>query len=399
VREAFDATRPLVEMFAYGPDFVSANARAPAFPLHLQRALEAGQTQADESEVLNGQNITTVALRMTWNEGPAAIVIAKRIEPAQSALSDAWPLAALVSLLLGAVVLSAGPIVRRVRRLDLSVRRSAAARYREPVAVEGSDEIAELAQAFNAAGADIRAQIDEVERRERGLRNFVENTTHDVMLPLTVLQGHLTRLRNELARGEAGDKETVRESLEESHYIASIVQNLGAAAKLEAGEPELRHDPFSWNAMVERVVLRHTTIAAQRGVELDYAVPESDVRAAGDVTLVEQALSNVVHNAVRYNKRGGHVAILLESRDSRFTVRVFDDGPGVPDAELTRLSERAYRSDAARARHPDGMGLGLSIAKGVADRHAFDFKLRRSEAGGLEVEFGGAALDQNSDAT
>ena len=82
--------------------------------------------------------------------------------------------------------------------------------------------------------------------------------------------------------------------------------------------------------------------------------------------------------------------MLLESRDGRFGVRVFDDGPGVSEAELARISERSYRSDAARARHPDGLGLGLSIAKDVADRHGFAIRFGRAEAGGLEVEFSGA---------
>jgi signal transduction histidine kinase len=113
------------------------------------------------------------------------------------------------------------------------------------------------------------------------------------------------------------------------------------------------------------------------------------VRAEGDVTLVEQALSNVVHNAVRYNKPGGHVAVILEAKDGRFCVRAFDDGPGVPESELTRIAERSYRSDEARARHPDGLGLGLSIAKDVAERHGFELELKRSEAGGLEVEIRG----------
>jgi signal transduction histidine kinase len=108
--------------------------------------------------------------------------------------------------------------------------------------------------------------------------------------------------------------------------------------------------------------------------------------------MVEQALSNVVHNAVRYNKAGGHVAILLEAGDGRFSVRVFDDGPGVAEGELPRIAERAFRGDAARARQPEGMGLGLSIAKDVADRHEFTFELRRAEAGGLEVEIAGPAL-------
>ncbi len=382
---------PQVQLWAYGPDFASANPRAPKFPADLRSALESGEresgTIADEDDV----RTTTAAARMSWSEGPCAMVIVRRREPGPGAGASIDALAAglLALVLLAGVLVAVGPLVRRVRKLEDSVRLSASTRYQTAVPVGGSDEVADLARAFNAAGSEVRVQIDAVEKRERTLRSFVENTTHDVMLPLTVLQGHLTRMRNELARGATPERETVREALEESHYLTSLVQNLGAAAKLEGNEQSLRTDPFSWNSLVERVILRHRTIAAEKGVELDFAVPAEEVRARGDVTLVEQALSNVVHNAVRYNKSGGHVAVLLEAKDGRFSVRAFDDGPGVPEHELAKIAERSYRTDVARARHPDGMGLGLSIAKDVAERHGFDLSLKKSDAGGLEVEIRG----------
>jgi signal transduction histidine kinase len=385
---------PRIELFAYGPDFESANPHAPQFPADLRASLEAPDDDAGRRENQGDALVTTVAARMAWAEGPCAIVLVRRFDPrsGDSMLVDAAAASTLVALLVGAVLLAVGPILRRLSKLEDGVKRSATTGYREPVQVEGRDEIADLATAFNTAGTEVKKQIDVVETREKTLRNFVENTTHDVMLPLTVLQGHLTRMRNDLARGAPIEREIVRESLEESHYLASLVQNLGAASKLEGDEPIARRDPLVLNALVERVILRHRSIAAEKGIELDFAVPESEVRTAGDVTLIEQAVSNVVHNAVRYNKSGGHVAVVLEAAEGRFSLRVFDDGPGVAQDELARIRERSYRSDEARARHPDGMGLGLSIASDVAARHGFDLEFGASEAGGLEVRFSGPTI-------
>jgi signal transduction histidine kinase len=121
-------------------------------------------------------------------------------------------------------------------------------------------------------------------------------------------------------------------------------------------------------------------------------VPEAELFVSGDVTLFEQALSNVVHNALRYNKQGGHAAVLLEEVGQEFTLRVVDDGPGASDEELARLTERSFRSEVARQRHPTGLGLGLSIAKDVSERHGFSCMLKKSEHGGLEVEFRGPRL-------
>jgi signal transduction histidine kinase len=282
--------------------------------------------------------------------------------------------------------------VRRIRALAAEVRRSAASRYSEPVRADGDDELAELARAFNQAGEEVRSHLLTLEQREQVLRAFVANTTHDVMVPLTVLQGHLVSLRKSADR-QGTTAELLVSALEETHYLASLVHNLGAAAKLEAGEPEMARSEVDLCKLVERVAGRHRPIARERAVQVELAVPEDPLCVEGDVTLIEQALSNIVHNAVRYNHPEGHVAIVLDAHDGarRFSLRVIDDGPGVPEDQLSRLSERHFRGDAARTRRPEGRGLGLHITRQVAERHGFDLRFRRAEGGGLEVELSGSA--------
>ena len=105
------------------------------------------------------------------------------------------------------------------------------------------------------------------------------------------------------------------------------------------------------------------------------------------VTLLEQAVSNVVYNAVRYNRAGGHVAVLLEAAEpAGVRIRVLDDGPGVPPERLARLRERGYRADEARTRNPDGQGLGLHITQRVVDAHGMTLDLHETQGGGLTVD-------------
>jgi signal transduction histidine kinase len=228
----------------------------------------------------------------------------------------------------------------------------------------GSDEISELATAFNSAGGTVREKLSTLERREKALRTFVENTTHDVMLPLTVLQGHLSNFDKRSEKNEPVARERVRESLEEAYYLGALVHNLAAAAKLEAGEPGFVRHPFSLNQVIERVIGRLDPIARSKEIELVHAVPEAELFVSGDVTLFEQALSNVVHNALRYNKQGGHAAVLLEEKEQEFALRVVDDGPGASEEELARLTERSFRSEAARVRHPTAASKWNSAGRG-----------------------------------
>jgi signal transduction histidine kinase len=111
------------------------------------------------------------------------------------------------------------------------------------------------------------------------------------------------------------------------------------------------------------------------------------------VTLLEQAVSNLVYNAIRHNRPDGHVAAILErTAPDRFRLRVVDDGPGIPETELSRLRERGYRGGTARSRHPDGQGLGLHITGRIADLHGLGLGLAPSDYGGLQADITGPLI-------
>lgn len=180
--------------------------------------------------------------------------------------------------------------------------------------------------------------------------------------------------------------------MREAQYIGALVHNLAAAARLDAVAEVTTQADVDLGALVARVVARHLPIARSFGIALELAEPATPITVAGDVILLEQAIGNLVHNAVRYNRAGGHVAVLVEAdAPRRFVVSVIDDGPGIEAHELASLLERGHRGDDARTRRPDGSGLGLDITQRVAERHGFELTFRASEAGGLHVELRGAA--------
>ena len=258
---------------------------------------------------------------------------------------------------------------------------------------QGSDEIAELARALDTSHRALRSELHERTRREQALRDFLANTTHDVMVPLTVLLGHLSSLRDSLERTPE-ERATLGAALDEAHYVASLLQNLALTAALDSAEPRVERATIDVRSVVERVIARHAPIARELHVSLDYGVPPDAVLASADATMLEQAVSNLTYNALRYNHAAGHVAVLLEvagapSERTQFTLSVIDDGPGVDPALLGRLLERGLRTDAARARAPEGKGLGLSIAQRIAELHGFRLTLDRPSEGGFRAVLSG----------
>lgn len=383
------------ELYAYDETLHPANPAAPPVPDALADRIEDAEVAVwpwawwtSDVEIL---------VRMPWGAGPCAYVLARGSTAPGflgTVLPPTWVWLAPLLAVLAAVLVAVGPVVARIRRLTDAVRRSARAGYASPVDVGGRDEVAELAHAFDAAGREVRAQLAEKDRREQALRHFLANATHDVMIPLTVLKGHLSALQDRVAAGEPVDRATVVAAMDEAHYIASIVHNLGVTAKLDATVPQLQRTVVDLDALLTRVIARHRPIARQLQVSLESAPPGEPLAADADVTLLEQAVSNLVYNAIRHNRPGGHVAVLLERRGDEFRLRVIDDGPGVPTEQLERVVERGVRGDSARSRAPDGQGLGLHIARRVARLHGMRLTLGPSEYGGLQVDLEGPRLDR-----
>ncbi|MCB9600056.1 MAG: HAMP domain-containing histidine kinase [Sandaracinus sp.] len=369
-------------IFVYDASFGPQRPEAPVLSPRLRRALEAGDDVAWGPVPGTRPRDQLLVVARVADEGPCTFVATARpFEGPGLAFTLAPALAVSVFTVLLAV-LAAGPLVRRVRRLTDAVRRARAGEG-VTIPVDGEDELTELQRAIAADRSELAAKVDALRRRDEALTSFVSNTTHDVMIPLTVLQNHLVTLQSR-SEPKSAEAELAGQALGEAHYLGSLLQNLSAAAKLDDVDRPIEHVEVDLADLVERVAQRHRTLAKQKRIELNHACPERLVVQA-DLTLVERALSNLVHNAIRYGEPGGHVAVVLEPEGEGFRLEVLDDGPGVAEADLARLGERRFRSQEARSRHPSGTGLGLAIAREVAERHGWKLTFEHHEPSGLRV--------------
>jgi signal transduction histidine kinase len=383
-----------IELFVLDGELRAARPDGPA----LDRALlsELAEVDAVALPARWWSDRVAVVVQTPWHRGPCAYVYARgHVHLLAGRARPLWllPLAGVMC----AVLITMGPVVRRIRRLTDAVAASAAAGFVAEIPVEGGDEggdeIAELARSFAEASRAVRAQLSATEQREAALRDFLANTTHDVMIPLTVLQVHLAAMQEDERAGKPRNGAVLTSAMDEAHYLGALLQNLSAVARLDSGAWQPVVGPVDMNALVHRVVSRHRAVARRLEIAVEFAVPDDAVTVAGDITLLEQAVSNVVYNAVRHNRTGGHVAVVLEViSGTRFSLRVVDDGPGVPAGELARLVERGFRSNAARTRAPDGLGLGLDIALRVARLHHLELRFAASEYGGLRVDLEGPQI-------
>jgi signal transduction histidine kinase len=172
--------------------------------------------------------------------------------------------------------------------------------------------------------------------------------------------------------------------------MGALTENLHLASRLADGADPLRGDlEVELGALVDQVVRRFGMLGRLREIEVHGGRPDAPVTVRCNPAMAEQALANLVHNAVAHGEPGGHVAVLLSTHADGFTLTVVDDGPGVPPTDLPRLSERTFRSDEARRRDPKGSGLGLTISSEVCRRAGWTLRLESEQPRGLRATITG----------
>jgi two-component system phosphate regulon sensor histidine kinase PhoR len=225
--------------------------------------------------------------------------------------------------------------------------------------------------------------VSDMKRLERIRRDFVANVSHELRTPLAAIGGYAETLLG----GALDDPQHARRFLAiiERHTVrlGRLVDDLLTLSDLELGRTELRRVALQADDIVEATfeVLRNK--AVQAGITLSCEVASDTPPLDADEDRLEQALVNLVDNAIKYTPRGGHVTVSAAAAQTadagdgtpvagldRFVeLAVADTGIGVPPDDLPRLTERFYRVDKARSRELGGTGLGLAIVKHIVQAH------------------------------
>lgn len=281
-----------------------------------------------------------------------------------------------VALLLasGAAYLLAGAALRPVESMRARAGEiSAETAGRRLPLPESRDEIFRLGETLNA----MLARLDEGLRRER---RFVADAGHELRTPLALLQTELElALRHPRTHEEF--ESALRSASEEVDRLTRLAEDLLVLASSEEGTLPLRSSEFFVQELLDGVARRFGARAAEEGRALEVDV-QANNQVQGDRLRLEQALGNLVDNALRHG--GGSVRLVAERNGDDLVLRVSDEGAGFPPEFLPRAFERFSRADEARTR--GGAGLGLAIVAAVAQAHGGSARANGADGGGASVE-------------
>jgi two-component system OmpR family sensor kinase len=232
---------------------------------------------------------------------------------------------------------------------------------------------------YSSLVAVLNAMLDRLDRAFEAQRRFVADASHELRSPLTVLRGDLdVALRRERSPQEY--RETLERMREETARITALAENLLVLARADAGLPATSLADVDLADVAERVVERAARQSEAAGIILTVEAEPALVR--GDAALLERAVGNLVENAVRYVPRGSRVTVRCARSGGRAALDVEDDGPGISAEHAPLVFERFYRGDPARGRDA-GTGLGLPIARAIAEAHGGCLTLERASPGTL----------------
>jgi signal transduction histidine kinase len=289
--------------------------------------------------------------------------------------------AAFIALLaLGVLLMLAlSQLVARdiIRRLELLMEATAAIARGElgrRVPVEEDDEMGELCRGFNEMASRTEAAQAELREAVRLREEFLSVASHELRTPLTPLKGFAALTLSRMEKGgDFPERErtlkALRSMARQTDRLTRLVDDLLDTSRIQAGRFELERARVDLLPLVREVVERFELRAEQGGLTFILEAPEQPLEGLWDGPRLEQVVTNLLANAVRYSPQGGTVRVSFHLTPEAVELRVRDEGIGIPPESIALLFQPFARASNATARHYGGLGLGLFICREIVQRH------------------------------
>ena len=252
-------------------------------------------------------------------------------------------------------------------------------------------DLERLSNAIDEMAEKAKRDILELKRLEQVRSEFLGNVSHELRTPIFSVQGYLETLLD----GAIDDPNVRDEFLEKAHNnmlrLHSLLNDLIEISRIESGAMKMSFRYFDLASLAQSVIASMESPATLANVSLNLEIAGKDkegkIMTLGDRKRIEQALVNLVTNAIKYNRPEGDVFLILSATDSAVTVTVRDTGIGIPSEQIGRIFERFYRVDKGRSRDVGGTGLGLAIVKHIIEAHGCRIEVESVPDSGTSFSF------------
>lgn len=264
-------------------------------------------------------------------------------------------------------------VAERLELARRTLREARKRRFDALAALPGTqdrDELDALIHQVGRAGRTLQQEIERLERVESYRREFLGDVSHELRTPIFAVAGFAETLLDGALDDDRVRRRFVKKILDNAQRLEALTRDLSEISKLETGRLQVERLPFDLRGLVGEVVEGLEHAADEHDVMLAARLPADLPLVVGNRERLRQVLTNLAENALKYNEPGGQVEIIARRRPTgEVRVAVVDDGIGIPEEALSRLTERFFRVDKSRSRAEGGTGLGLAIVKHLLEAH------------------------------
>jgi two-component system heavy metal sensor histidine kinase CusS len=242
------------------------------------------------------------------------------------------------------------------------------------VARNTNDEIQRLTDTFNEMLGRLEASFARISQ-------FTADASHELRTPTSVIRLAAEKAMRK-SRPEAEYREALQQIQAEAEGMGHLIENLLYLARLESGSAADQFAPVNLSEAVREACDEVMALATRKHISLTWHFDDSSVFVCGSLTSLERLAVILLDNAIKYTPEWGAVSVHVQALDGNATLRVADSGGGVPADVKSRIFERFFRADKSRNRDDGGFGLGLAIAKAIAEQHSASIEVGASDLGG-----------------
>jgi two-component system OmpR family sensor kinase len=368
----------------------------PFDPTALGRIVARSHITAPECVTLPDRRggVRACTLPVTMDGRSYAIVVARplsnqqaMLESVRKALIVIFP-TALVFAAIGGYLLTRRSLSPVIAMTETASRMGTSTLHERLPVPNAYDEYGQLATVINGLLAKIESAFEQQ-------RRFMADASHELRTPISIVRGEADIALAVPDRPHDEYREALAVVRTESRRLSRIVHDLFLLARADAGQQQLQRRQFYLDDVIADCTRAARSLASRRCMKLTSSVP-TEAAVCGDEDLMRQLILNLLDNALKYGSEGGSVEVALCSEPGAHRVIVRDSGPGIPPEVAEHIFDRFYRGDGSRARdtessarahddtHGVGAGLGLAIARWVAEAHGGSLVLARSSGAGSE---------------
>lgn len=251
-------------------------------------------------------------------------------------------------------------IVSPLREMSYATKQFAAGKFDVRITVDGEDEIAELAMAFNTMAQSLAES-------EYTRSSFLASVSHDLRTPMTTISGFIDGI---LDGAIPPEKHSYYLGIigQEVRRLSRLVSQLLDISRMEAGNRKFEKVPFDICEMARVILLSFENKIDSKKLDVEFNAPDDKLFVYSDKDAINQVVYNICENAVKFSNEGGKYRITISDEGSFARVSIYNEGVGISPDDLPHIFDRFYKSDKSRGMDKTGVGLGLYICSSIMDR-------------------------------